>query len=599
MTALQAHQQAALWADAAASAALLAVLGHRLGGVLLRARPGPVRDFWLQECRRLQGTEQPWRKLPLHCGEGRLLGGLDLAATLRSGRPVAERGLLADCDGGVLLLPMAERAEGMLLANLGAVLDFGELRVEREGVAACLPARLSLIALDEGVDDSEMLGASLAERLGVQIDLDPLGITALDDLPLSREDVLEARRRCDTLALGDTQMQTLCRLTLALGVHSPRAALFAGRVAIAAAALADREEVVDEDLQLALRLVLLPRATQLPAAEEVEESAEQESPPEPPAPEPDDPGGDQDREQAPREGVPAERLLDAARAVLPPALLEQLVARAVRRTGSRAGGGKSGARQRHKLRGRPMGSRAGDPRSGARLDLIATLRAAAPWQRLRSPPGGARIRVESDDFRVVRFRQRTPSVTVFVVDASGSAALYRLAEAKGAVELLLNDCYVRRDEVALVAFRGSEAEILLPPTRSLVRAKRSLSALPGGGGTPLASAIEVTALLLEQIERRGATPAYVMLTDGRANIARDGAPGREQAGIDALNAAAQLRGLSRASGLVIDTSPRPHRAAAKLADALAATYLPLPHADARQLQAAVRGAGQGARGRES
>jgi magnesium chelatase subunit D len=132
-----------------------------------------------------------------------------------------------------------------------------------------------------------------------------------------------------------------------------------------------------------------------------------------------------------------------------------------------------------------MGSLPGDPRSGARLDLMATLRTAAPWQRLRGPaPGGARLRVQADDFRVVRFRQRAQSVTVFVVDASGSAALYRLAEAKGAVELLLADCYVRRDEVAMIAFRGDMAELLLPPTRSLVRAKRSLSALPGGGGTP-------------------------------------------------------------------------------------------------------------------
>jgi magnesium chelatase subunit D len=287
--------------------------------------------------------------------------------------------------------------------------------------------------------------------------------------------------------------------------------------------------------------------------------------------------------------MPEERLLDAARAVLPEALLEQLVARATRSRQS-SGGGKSGEQRRHKLRGRPMGSQAGDPRSGARLDLIATLRAAAPWQRLRdAPKSGALLSVEPGDFRVVRFRQRAQSVTVFVVDASGSAALYRLAEAKGAVELLLADCYVRRDEVALIAFRGTEAELLLPPTRSLVRAKRSLSALPGGGGTPLASAIDATALLLEQLQRRGATPAFVMLTDGRANIARDGSSGREAATEDALQSARGLRQLSSAAGMVIDTSPRPHRAAARLAEALGALYLPLPHADATQLQAAVRG----------
>jgi magnesium chelatase subunit D len=196
--------------------------------------------------------------------------------------------------------------------------------------------------------------------------------------------------------------------------------------------------------------------------------------------------------------------------------------------------------------------------------------------------------VQAEDFRVVRFRQRAQSVTVFVVDASGSAALYRLAEAKGAVELLLADCYVRRDEVALIAFKGMAAELLLPPPRSLVRAKRSLSAMPGGGGTPLAAAIDATAELLEQLERRGATPSYVMLTDGRANVCRDGSTGRERALEDALSAASALRRLSGAPGMVIDTSPRPHRSANALASALDALYLPLPNADAAQLQAAVR-----------
>jgi magnesium chelatase subunit D len=198
------------------------------------------------------------------------------------------------------------------------------------------------------------------------------------------------------------------------------------------------------------------------------------------------------------------------------------------------------------------------------------------------------LRVQADDFRIVRFRQRSQSVTVFVVDASGSSALYRLAEAKGAVELLLADCYVRRDEVALIAFRGNGAELLLPPTRSLVRAKRSLSALPGGGGTPLAAGIDATAELLEMLERRGATPAYVMLTDGRGNVCRDGTTGREPALVDAMSAAQNLRLSSSAAGMVIDTSPRPHRSAAELAQSLGALYLPLPNADAAQLQAVVR-----------
>jgi magnesium chelatase subunit D len=142
--------------------------------------------------------------------------------------------------------------------------------------------------------------------------------------------------------------------------------------------------------------------------------------------------------------------------------------------------------------------------------------------------------VRKDDFRIQRFKHRSETTAIFVVDASGSSALHRLAEAKGAVELLLADCYVRRDRVALVAFRGRGAELLLPPTRSLVRTKRSLAGLPGGGGTPLAAGIEAGLALADGVKRRGGTPLLVLLTDGRANVARDGSGGRVKAGEEAL-----------------------------------------------------------------
>jgi magnesium chelatase subunit D len=595
------EEQEARWQDAVLAAACLLIDGPGLGGLRLRARPGPVRDFWLEQTRALAQVGRPWRKIPLSCSESRLLGGLDLSATLRTGAPVMARGLLADVDGGVALLCMAERASPTLTAPLAALLDEPVLRIEREGVTSVQDCRISLIALDEGVDD-EALAVTLQDRLALYLDLDTLSIAVLDDFPFARSDLDEARTRLSRVALPDAALASLCRATLALGIDSPRSALLAARTARCLAALAGRDAVGDEELERVLRLVLLPRATRLPAPPEPEqeEAAEpeaaqetSETPDEPP-PSPPPEGGDDaeqddsDRRERNQDQLDDERLLEAAEALLPADLLKRLAAGKLRSRRPR-GAGKSGAQQRHLLRGRPMGSLPGDPRSGARLDLMATLRTAAPWQRLRGPsPGGARVRVQPDDFRVVRFRQRTQTVTVFVVDASGSSALYRLAEAKGAVELLLADCYVRRDEVALITFRGDHAELLLPPTRSLVRAKRSLSALPGGGGTPLASAIDTTAELLEQLDRRGVTPAYVMLTDGRANICRDGSAGREAATEEALAAAKQLRARSAAPGMVIDTSPRPHRSADRLARALDALYLPLPNADAAQLQAAVR-----------
>jgi magnesium chelatase subunit D len=196
--------------------------------------------------------------------------------------------------------------------------------------------------------------------------------------------------------------------------------------------------------------------------------------------------------------------------------------------------------------------------------------------------------VRKEDFHVARFRQLGQTTTVFVVDASGSAALNRLAEAKGAVELLLADCYVRRDSVAVLAFRGKGSEVLLAPTRSLARAKRSLAGLPGGGGTPLASGIDAARLLAEQIRRKGETPILVFLTDGRGNIARDGSPGRPKAAQDARAAATELRSAGITS-LLVDTSPQAQPVARQLAADMGAQYLALPYAGAQSVSQAVRG----------
>ena len=294
----------------------------------------------------------------------------------------------------------------------------------------------------------------------------------------------------------------------------------------------------------------------------------------------------------------AEQVLQAAQAAIPAGLLKLLQMGQAQRTRAQTGG-RAGALHKSVLRGRPVGSRRGEPRGGARLHVLDTLRAAAPWQRIRAglhtpgadpaatPAAARRIHVRREDFHVRRYKQRTGTTAIFLVDASGSAALHRLAEAKGAVELLLADCYVRRDKVSVLAFRGTRAEVLLPPTRSLARAKRSLAGLPGGGGTPLALGLDAARELVQAVQRGGESPVLVVLTDGRANIARDGSPGRAQAAEDALAAARELRALGVPS-LLIDTAPQPQTTAQALAEGLGGAYLPLPHADARAMSQAVR-----------
>jgi magnesium chelatase subunit D len=289
-------------------------------------------------------------------------------------------------------------------------------------------------------------------------------------------------------------------------------------------------------------------------------------------------------------------MLAAAVAVIPPDLLDS--ADGAMRRGRALAAGRSGQRQRSNQRGRPLGSRPGLPGHGRRLALLDSLRAAAPWQMIRRAEaqrqGGdcaaGTVQLRPSDLRVRRFAERQESLTIFAVDASGSAAATRLAEAKGAVELMLAQAYVRRAQVALIAFRKDTSETLLPPTRSLTRAKRALGALPGGGGTPLASALVAARHLAETAQRRGQTPTIALLTDGKANIMLDGSASRSGAMAQAGDAARAIRTAGLAS-IVIDIAVRPQPEAAQLAETLQGRYLHLPLARSSALAEAVMQAG--------
>jgi len=587
----EAARAEAAWADADLAAALFAVDPVGTGGVVLRAGAGPVRDRWLAGLHALLGPEVPSRRVPIHVDTQRLLGGLDLAATLASGRRVAARGLLSEADGGVLLLPMAERLARATAAQLALALDTGERRLERDGLARQDPARFGAVALDEGTDDEPAPPAALTDRLAFHLDLRAVSLSAARGTAADAEAVSAARARLPEVTADASAVTALCEAAQALGVASLRAPFLALRAARAHAALARRDAVAEADIAVAGRLVLAPRMTTLQsdaATPDDEDQADEQPADSEDAQAPDTQSASDDDAGAP-ETAPdslAEVVVAAARAALPEHLLAGL-ALARRPRAPAHGDSRAGPEQASARRGRPVGVRPGRPDGRARLNVVATLRAAAPWQPLRRRPDGPLVVVRPDDFRVTRFKQRSETTTIFAVDASGSAALHRLAEAKGAVELLLADCYRRRDRVAVVAFRGRAAEVLLPPTRSLARAKGSLAGLPGGGGTPLAAGIEAAGELAEAAARRGETPVVVLLTDGRANVGRDGGPGRARAAAEAEAAARRLAALG-ATALLVDTSPHGEAAAETLAAAMGGRYLALPHADARGLSAAVR-----------
>lgn len=582
------EEAAEAWTDAGLAAAVFATSPAMIGGVALRATVGPARDAWLAQVRALLPADVPVRRIPVHVGDDRLLGGLDLAATLAAGKPVMQRGLLAESDGGVAVLAMAERARPNTVAHVAAALDTGELVLERDGFAARQPARFGVVALDEGLAGDESPAAALTDRLAVWLNLEAMRASETGPALHDRDRITAARLRLPSVAADDEVLEALCAAAMSLGIRSLRAPVLALRVARAIAALAGRDAVASADAARAARLVLAPRALVLPVPDETD-APEDDAP----RPEPDS-EADRDRSEA-SEGALQDIVLAAAQAAIPPHLLALLALA----KGGRAlrAAGRSGVPRKSQRHGRPAGVRRGDPRNGARLNVVETLRAAAPWQMLRRPPdtaattgtaSRARIAVRRDDFRVNRAKQRSQTVTIFVVDASGSAALHRLAEAKGAVELVLAEAYVRRDQVALIAFRGPAAELILPPTRSLARAKRCLAGLPGGGATPLASGIDAGLALADGVRRKGHTPVLILLTDGRPNMGRDGQAARQRAEDDALNAAGAVR-RAAVTALLVDTAPRPHPFARRIAEVMGAQYLPLPYANAPALSQAVTG----------
>lgn len=585
------------WELALNAAAIFAVAPQAVGGVRLRGAAGPVRDAWIAALRGALPLAAGVRRLPSGIGDGRLLGGLDLAATLRTGQPVAERGILAEADLGVLIMPMAERTGAATAARIASAMDMGSVTTERDGITATNHARFGVIALDEGLDDEERPPPALLERLGLILDFRALSHRDVADTPENAmvcdpERITAARQALGAVQVDVTIVTALCAAALAMGIFGLRATQQAVQAALILAALAGRDTVSDADAAMAAMLVLAPRATQIPAAAEQQPTQEEqdEATPDAQGKSQQEPASSAENQEQHQPTQPLEDVvLDAALAAMPAGLLALLKTAGADQFPKMAG--RAGQAQASASRGRIIGARAGDLRSGARLNVVETLRCAAPWQRLRQHENpdsvsGRGVAIRREDFRIARYKQRTQTTTIFVVDASGSSALQRLAEAKGAVRLLLADCYVRRDEVAMIAFRGQTAEVILPPTRALARAQRALAALPGGGGTPIALGVDAAVMLVDSVRRGGRAPTLVFMTDGRANVCRNGSGGRAAAQEEAMAAAKILR-LRQCATILIDTSPQPQKLAAELALSMGAHYVPLPQANARRVADAV------------
>jgi magnesium chelatase subunit D len=572
------------WDFAQLALLLLQVNPHDLGGVYLKSGYNPARQIWLKQ---LQTLGLPVIRMPHHIDQERMLGGIDLSVTLAQGRLVEQMGLLAQANDGIVVVPMSEKLSPQTLAMLLQAHDQGQ--VHALAIGATHASRFGLVAIDESQEDEPGVASKLKERLALWIDIDTVDIAKSQETmqALSAQELAEVRTCLVRIQPTEAHMRALCEVAVALGIDSMRAPLLALRLACVHAAIHDRENLEEEDLRIAAQMVLSPRATRMPSNQDADSAPPQEPPP---------PSAASDTEQeAQQENTPhpitepkslEDTILAAALASLPPKLLDQLLLGASK-TKPQSSSGNSGQAQMSRQRGRPLSPRLGRPTSGARLHLLATLRAAAPKQKLRTKHVGQKIAIRTEDFYIQRFAHKAASCIIVAMDASGSAALARLAEAKGAVEILLQQSYARRDSVCVIAFRGAQAQTLLPATRSLLRAKKALASLPGGGGTPIALAIKHATEQAQALQRQGITPLLVMLSDGKANVTIEGVGGRTQAQADALLWAKHWANHGFTS-LWIDTALQPTGQAQELANAMQGRYLPMPYVASQRLADAMQ-----------
>ena len=570
-------------------------------------------------------AEVPFVTLPLGATEDRVLGSLDLQLALQGGQRAFQPGLLAAAHRGILYIDEVNLLADHLVDVLLDVAAMGVNAVQREGLSVSHPARFTLIGtmnLEEGD-----LRPQLLDRFGLMVEVtaptdksvraevvrrriayeaDPQAFTSQWQAQQDalRAQVAQAQRLLPGVALDDAMLELISHLCCEFEVASLRADIVMHKTARAIAALQARARVTPDDVRAAALLVLPHRRRRKPFEQSgmdqdklddlvdqtrQAQGKDQDSEGVPPDAAPDEQEGqesqDQQEQQEQQNGEGEGAQQTFAIGTAGPARKISVVTPSTSFSASSASGRRSAVADAS----RGSALRAVPDANPDRLAVGATLRSAAVRAALAGE-GGERLQITREDLHRQVRSGRGANLIVFVVDASGSMAAQRRMEAvKGAVLALLTDAYQRRDQLAVIGFRGEQAQLLLAPTRSADLAEQGLRELPTGGRTPLPHALQLATQLLQQTSQASdeLPPLLVILSDGKANVSLPGSQG--DAWTQTLEAAANLAAQA-IPALVLDTESGYLRLgrAAQLAEALGAPCLTLEQLTGDALALTVR-----------
>lgn len=614
----------------------IALVNQKAGGLLIGGEKGTAKSTLVRAAKEIIGT-QKIVDLPLNATEDMLFGSIDIEYAVSKGERRFLPGILSRATGNILYIDEANLLRQELLA---AVLDAnasGINQVERDGISFTHSVSYTVIGTmnpEEGV-----LPGHILDRFGMYVDaqsekdvvirteiirrslacgfdIQSFRNSYFNETEKLAAKIALARSIVEEIEVSEAMMQLAAQMCAQAFCAGHRAEIYLLEAAKAIAALEQRSYVLPKDVEDAAMFVL-PHRMRKPPEQQQEETQDDEdqqdsdenddnddnSDESPLAPPPlddneDDDGNEEDNndddqkdeeqeEQNPDNNkdqmAPEEQISDIDKNFrLPKMVLDLGKDRNIRR-----GSGKRSTTKTDLKQGRYV--RAEIPKIKVEdLAFDATIRAAAPFQRMREDNGCA-LNIKSEDLRQKVREKRIGNTFLFAVDASGSmGARERMRAVKGAIFYMLQEAYQKRDRVGMVAFRRQKAEVLLPVTRSVDLAQKCLAEMPTGGKTPLADGLATSLLTLGMLNKKDSElePVLIVVTDGRANaIEENGSDPVESA----LKIAEKIR-KAKITSVVIDTETDFIKlgVAKAVAKAMGATYYSLRSLSQEQILRIVR-----------